>query len=104
MSESIDKFKFINWVAVIIQEHPDWMGDLILAMQTGINMRLEKEISEKTAVAYSFCLLVQSTPKTIEKFKEQLQKGLIVLSKVFHGAPIQKTIDEYINWDEVEEE
>ena len=103
MSESIEKLKFINWVAIVIQEHPDWIKDLIGAAQEGINMRLEKEISEKNDVAYSFCLMVETAPKTIEKFKSQLQKGLIVLSKVFHSAPIQKTIDKYINWDEVEE-
>lgn len=107
MSEMIEQFekrRFLFYVIETIKIHPDWLRDLLWAIQEGISNALIQEREEKADLAYSLVTMVQCAPKITERHKSKMQKGLRVLKRFFTGAGVEKEIATFITEDNEEEE
>jgi hypothetical protein len=83
-----EKRLFLSLVVRQITEHPDWVGELMLAIQGGITAALEQSYRDKAQIAYAFSWLVEQAPDIVEKEKGRMQKGLGVLADFFVGSSI----------------
>lgn len=90
------KQEFLFYVMQNLRNHPEWMGEVVEAMQAGVNMRLEKEINEKVNLAYALVSFVQNDSKRKFPYYENIQPGLTTLKKFFAGAEVEKEIESLI--------
>jgi hypothetical protein len=91
-----NKMLFLSYVVSTIKKEPDMLAPTILAIQQGVTDALIEERGEKANMAYALVTLVQDNPKSVKKWKHQLQKGLVSLAEFFRGAPVEAEIRRYI--------
>jgi len=84
-----DEKLFFEIVATTITKHPDWQTGLIMSMQLGVSIALEKHIKEKVDLAYALAAMF---PYITNVGAKTMQPGLAALADFFKGAPIESDI------------
>jgi hypothetical protein len=92
----MDKSEFVSFVSSTLSKSPDWFGDLVEAMQSGLTEALIHERTEKSNMAYSLAWMIEEAPKVAEQNKHDIRLGLESLVEFFDGAPIVKTFHELL--------
>lgn len=87
----MEKQEFLSYVASVIAQRPDWFGDLIMAVQSGVHVALDNERNEKANMAYSLSLMIEQAPDVAEEESHRMQKGIESLADFFVGANIEQT-------------
>jgi hypothetical protein len=88
----MDKSEFVSFVSSTLSKSPDWFGDLVEAMQSGLTEALIHERTEKSNMAYSLAWMIEEA----EQNKHDIRLGLESLVEFFDGAPIVKTFHELL--------
>jgi hypothetical protein len=93
MDEHEEKEKFILLAVQEIKDHPDWMQDLLWAVQKGLVLHIESLEREASLLGAGFSHMISLSPKTATKHKSNLKFPLQVLKRYYSGAGIEKDID-----------
>ena len=81
-----------------LKKHPEWLHDILYAMQSGVTQALQDERQKTTDIAYAMARLLDiCSTKQVTKHKEELMKGLVILQSVFSGSRFGDRLQEMIN-------
>ena len=92
------KLLFLSFVVENIAENPEWLPDLTLALNRGLSEALSNEREKAADLASGFAWLVKQQPKTAIKYVDFMEQGLRQLSKFYENTPIQKKVDEILEY------
>jgi hypothetical protein len=92
-----NKELIIALIVDTLKKHPDWLHDILYAMQLGVTEALQDERTKTSDLAYSFSVLVDVCPKQTQKNKTTMMKGLVQLQSFFSGSKFGDKLQEIIN-------
>lgn len=94
----MNKTELIVLIVNAITENPDWLKDIIWAMQEGLSTALQNERDNASNLAYGYVDLFDlANDKTRKNHTTRAgAKGLPALADMFTSAPIEETIRTYI--------
>jgi hypothetical protein len=93
-----DRHELIVLIVNAITKNPDWLKDIIWAMQEGIALALQKERHNAADLAYGYVDVFDLAGEKIRKehANRSGKSGLPALADMFATAPVEETIRKYI--------